>query len=157
MDFPFEAIARVVVADSKTAYVLLDLPEIEDIMPETRTKVLKDGTTRDVKRPQAERLKSYANLVCGLAFLIARTAFCTGPTLNDVHIAAYTQRRQKRTGEVQDDFVYEVAISRGVSAALEHAKVDPVTEMLALKSRMKQSASGDLTKIAPPTWMDAGK
>lgn len=155
LDFPFEAICRVEVPDANTAYVLLDLPEIEDVLPETRTKVLKDGTKKEVKRPKGERLAPYANLVCGLGLVVARSAFIAGPTLRTIHVAAYTQRKQKRKDEIADDYVYEVAVAREADAAIDHADVDPVAEIERLGARMKRAASGELAKIAAPTWLDA--
>lgn len=152
VDFPFEALCRVAIPDAGSAYVLLDLPEVEDVLPETRTKVLKDGTKKEVKRAKGDRMTAYARLACGLAFLVSRVAFEAGPTIQNVMIGAYTQRRQKRSGEVDDDFVYEVTVSRDRSVALDHEEMDPVAELQRLPSRIKQNASGDFAKVPAPTW-----
>lgn len=155
LSFPFDAQCRFEVPEPTQAYLLLDLPEIEDLLPETRTKVLKDGSSKEVKRPKAERLAGYARLVCGLAFQVARTVFAVAPKVQQVQIAAYTQRRQKRTGAIGDDFVYDVEIARYLSGTLDHAVMDPVSELERLPGRVKRSASGELGRIPPPDWHDA--
>lgn len=149
---PFDASARVAAPDASVVYLLVDLPEIEDILPETKQKVLKDGTVKEIKRPKGERLAGYSRLVCGLAFLLGRTCFAACPTADLVHIAAYTQRRQRKTGEIDDDYVYDVALPRAVSASLDHGAMDPVAELQRLEGRIKRTSSGDLGKITPPPW-----
>ena len=114
--------------------------------------MLKDGSRREVKRPKAERMTAYAGLACGLAFLVARVAFEAAPTLRTVTIAAYTQRRQRRSGEIGDDFVYEVTIGREHCAELNLQDLDPVAEIKRLPSRVKQTTTGQLSKISAPEW-----
>lgn len=155
LDFPFEALCRVDVPDAGRALLLLDLPEVEDVVPETKARVLRSGATKEVKRTKAERMEAYAGLACGLAFLMARVAFVAGPTLKTVTIAAYTQRRQRRSGALEDDFVYEVTLSRAVSAVLDPTVIDPVQELERLPSRIRRTATGEMAKIPAPAWMDA--
>ena len=150
VDFPYEIVCKVAVPEPDHAYVLVDLPEIEDVLPETRVRVLKDGTKREIKRPKGERVAAYGGLACGLAFLTSRVAFEAGPTLRTVTVAGYTQRRQRKTGQVDDDFVYEVAIHRDASAAVDHEEIDPAAQLEVMGARIKRAASGELGKIAAP-------
>lgn len=152
VDVPFEALCRVAVPDATHAYVLLDLPEVDAVLPETRVKVLKSGEKREVKRPKIDRMTAYAELACGLAFLVARVALEAGPTLRTVTVAGYTQRQQKKSASIGDDFAYEVAITRDVSARLEHDDIDPVAECERLDARLKQTATGEFAKIPAPKW-----
>jgi hypothetical protein len=154
VDFPFETDCAVAVTDAETAYVLLDLPEIEDVIPETRPKALKDGRVKQVKRTKAERFADYAQLAAGLAVLLARTAFSAGPTLQTVHVAAYTQRRHRSSGTLRDDFVYEVRFSRQEVAAVDQDDVDPLELISRAQSRISVASSGELKKIAAPEWLD---
>jgi hypothetical protein len=152
LDFPFETICRVAVSDAQTAYVLLDLPEIEDVVPENRQQVLKDGRVREVRRSKPERQHDYAHLVAGLALMLSRAGFSAGPTLASMHIAAYTQRRQPRTGVVRDDFVYEVRIDRDRSAQFDPANVDALALLTELPGRIDLGSGSQLKTIERPEW-----
>jgi len=152
LDFPFETECRVAVSDGQTAYVLLDLPEIEDVIPENRQQVLKDGRVREVRRSKQERQVDYAHLVAGLALMMARASFSAGPTLTSVHIAAYTQRRQPRTGVVRDDFVYEVRIDRDMAGQIDPADVDALALLTELPGRIDLGSGSQLKTIERPDW-----
>ena len=154
LDFPFETRCAVAVTDSRTAYVLLDLPEIEDVIPETRSKALKDGRIKQVKRTKGERFADHARLSAGLAVLLARTAFAAGPTLQMVHVAAYTQRRQRSWVVVRDEFVYEVGFSRQQVATVDPDKIDPLELVGRAQSRISIAPSGELKEIPAPEWID---
>ena len=150
--FPFETQCQVAVADAHTAYVLLDLPEIEHVVPETRQQVLKDGRLRELGRSKQERQLDYAHLVAGLALMLARAGLTAGPTVATMYIAAYTQRRQSRTGVVRDDFVYDVKVDRGVAAEWDPARVDALAVLTQLPGRIDFRTGNDLKTIDPPTW-----
>jgi hypothetical protein len=152
LDFPFETMCRVGVPDAQTAYVLLDLPEIEDVVPENREEVLKDGRVREVRRSKQERQHDYAHLVAGLALMLARAGFSAGPTLASIHIAAYTQRRQPRTGVVRDDFVYEVRIDRDMAGQIDPADVDALALLTDLPGRIDLGSGSQLKTVERPEW-----
>lgn len=155
LDFPFETSCKVAVPNSNAAYVLLDLPEIENVIPEKKPKVLKSGLIKMVKRSATERNEAYAHLATGLAILIARATFGVGPTLEVVNVAAYTQRRNGRTGLVQDDFVYEVALSKQTVAITDMMTIEPVGFLSSANARLNKSANGTLKRITEPAWIDA--
>jgi hypothetical protein len=144
--------AEIGLADAETVYVHLDLPEIEDLIPETSPRVLKDGRIKQVKRKKPERNHAYARLATGLAFMMGAATFATAPTVHTVRIAAYTQRKQRRSHLVEDAYVYEVAVPRPVYAAVDMSNVDPLELLATLESRMKPKSNYELTKLEPPTW-----
>ena len=155
IDFPFETQARVGVDDSRRAYVLIDLPEIEDVIPEVKSRALANGTLKEVRRTRQERNADYLTLVSGLALQLGRSALCAGPTLQTIHIAAYTQRRQRGTGELRDEYVYEVALERKESARWTAATVDPLEVFKVAKGRYDLRDNQELKAIRPPDWADA--
>ncbi|WP_223646984.1 hypothetical protein [Corallococcus sp. EGB] len=155
IDFPFETQARVGVGDSRRAYVLLDLPELEDVIPEVKSRALANGTLKEVRRTRQERNADYLTLVSGLALQLGRSALCAGPTLQTIHIAAYTQRRQRGTGELRDEYVYEVALERKESARWTAATVDPLEVFKVAKARCDLRDNEELKAIRPPDWADA--
>lgn len=152
LEFPFETSCSVALPDDQEAYVLLDLPEIEDAIAEDNQRVLKSGEVREVKRAQRDRRREYAELATGLALWVARTTFAAGPTLKQVHVAAYTQRRRPASGELVDDYVYEVAFTRDAAARWEGKSVDPLEALRASPGRLDLRADFQLKAIEPPSW-----
>jgi hypothetical protein len=152
IDFAFEARCDVAVIDPSTIYVLLDLPEIEDAIPETKARVLKDGRTTMTKRAKADRCGDYLHLVCGLALQVAWTALGCSPTLQVAHVAGYTQRRQPRTGILRNDFVLEVAVDRSACFRINPTVVDPVQTVTSFQSRIDPKANRELKTLTPPSW-----
>ena len=108
LDFPFETEAAISVSSDGGAFLLVDLPEIEDVIPDERTKVLKSGAVRSAKRSAADRQDAYARLTCGLVLQLAAAAFSVSPWIGEVHVAAYTQRRVAKTGALRDEYVIEL-------------------------------------------------
>ncbi|RKH54863.1 DUF4236 domain-containing protein [Corallococcus llansteffanensis] len=154
LDSPFETQARVEIVDRGQAYVLLDLPEIEDVIPEVKSRALANGSLKEVRRTKHERNTDYVNLVSGLALQLARSGFSAGPTLQSIHIAAYTQRRQKGTGTLRDEYVYEVAFERNAAARWSEATVDPIEVFNAAKCRYDLRDNLELKAITPPDWVN---
>ena len=154
LDFPFEAQCRVALSDSARAFVVVDLPEIEDVIPEVRQRALKNGTLKEVRRTKAERNADYLHLIAGIALLLARTAIGAGPTLQRVHVAAYTQRRKRGSGLIADEYVYEAVFERQEVTGWSPATVDPAQVLLASeKNRLDLRDTGELKRIDPPGWM----
>ena len=133
----------------------IDLPEIEDVIPETRYTVSKDGTLKEVKRKAADRNQTYATLVAGIAFAVAATAFAAAPSLRAVTVAGHTQRKNRNSLDAVDTYVYEVRFPRDAFVKLAPSSLEPVEAMLRLPSRIEMSATGVLKKLAEPKWADA--
>ncbi|MDC0712988.1 hypothetical protein POL68_31290 [Stigmatella sp. ncwal1] len=152
LEFPFEASCSVAIPEQYEAFVLLDLPEIEDAIAEEKQRALKSGEVKEVRRTQKERQAEYASLATGLALWVARTAFAAGPTLQRVHVAAYTQRRRPGTGELIDDYVYEVCFERTVASRWRPDEVDPIEVLRSVPSRIDLRADGQLKAIRAPEW-----
>jgi hypothetical protein len=152
IDFPFETECRVAVDDEDHVLIDLDLPEIEDVVPETEYKVLKNGTLKEAKRKVGERNAAYAELVCGLTMTIGAAALSAAPTLAAVSIAACTQRQKRASVELEDAYVIEVKLTRSSLQGVQGATVDPVAFIRRVPSRLVQMANGSLKKIPAPAW-----
>ncbi len=155
LDFAFEAECRVCLENQKTAYLLLDLPEIEDVIPELRQQVLKDGRVRSLKRKATERNGDYAVLVGGLVLWMARWCFVASPTLQNVTVAAYTQRKKRRSSDVGDEYVIIAPLERERLAPLDPAAVDPIPWLINAGSDLEQTSTLRLKKMKPPVWIDS--
>lgn len=97
--------------DSSTMELDVDLPEIED-MP-TRIASPARGLRVNFKsRTEAEIRRDYLRLVHGTVFRVAGEAFANLPTLEQVTVSAFTQRKDRATGHEADDYVLSVSIHR---------------------------------------------
>jgi hypothetical protein len=72
--------------------------------------------------------------------------------MTNVHIAAYPQRRQARTGVLRDDFVYEVRVDRNAAAESDPAHVDPLALLSELPGQVNIGTGSQLKTIEPPAW-----
>ncbi len=152
LDFPFESDCSVGIEDERVAFVNLDLPEIEDVIPETKHKVLKSGEIRDTKRKADERNSDYARLVCGLALAVAATAFAAAPTIQTVTVAAFTQRKRRGSNDAEDAYVYETRITRDTLMSLNTATIDSIAALSQCQTRLEWGTAFALKKIAAPSW-----
>lgn len=155
VDFPFDTQAYAMFASAEEVRLLLDLPEIEDVIPEVRTEVSARGELKSKRRSAAERAADYAELVLGLAYAMGAAVLSASPATERVAIAAYTQRRKRGTGEVQDEFVYDVTFDRPGLSAVRFETVNPVADALRFPSRIDVAANGTLRRIDPPGWAAA--
>lgn len=157
LDFPFETEAEFGIETAQEGYLHLDLPEIEDVVPTTRHRLLADGRLKEVKRDEAERNEEYTELVCGVGLMMASAAFAAAPTLAVIHIAAYTQREQKgrAKGHVDDDYVYVASIARQMFSGFD-AKAAKAAASMRRLAKMEQQANLRLKKLAAkeiPAWV----
>lgn len=153
IDFPFETACDVAVAAADASYMRLDLPEIEDVVPEVRLKALKRGTVKEIRRKKSERHDAYAHLAAGLALQLAGNVFAAAPSVQVVHIAAYTQRKQRGGQHTDDDYVYEISVTRGFYASMSPASVDPLIALSHLGARFERKKDGEFKKLRPPAWV----
>lgn len=155
IDFPFEALCAVAVDDEDHVLIDVDLPEIEDVIPETQLRALKNGTLSEKKRKVSERNELYAELVCGIAFAIAATTLSSAPTVAYVTVAGRTQRQKRASTDLNDDYVYEVKIPRAFFSATDANGFDPVDALRKLPSRIQVAANGALKTVQAPAWVEA--
>jgi hypothetical protein len=130
----------------------VDLPEIED-MPTRIASLAARGFRVNFKdRTDAEIRRDYLRLVNGTVFRIAGEAFANLPTLEQVTISAFTQRKDAGTGNEMDDYVLSTRIHRKdwCSIDFEHLKsIDPVEALARFEIIRSISRGGRLETIRP--------
>lgn len=90
----------------------VDLPEIED-MPNKTASVPQRGYKLSVKEMGPTQVqKLYMRHVHAIGFRIAGEAFATSPKIEQVILSTYSQRPDKATGQIQDEYLYSVKIAR---------------------------------------------
>lgn len=128
----------------------LDLPEIEDL-PGEKAVELASGAVRIKKKTLAEKREAYSACVLGLAILFADGAFLSSAGIRRTLVSGYTQRRNARTGEMEDQYVFSIAFTRGEFVNARFDRVEPAAFVEAFRNRMNPSAAGEFKTILPYT------
>lgn len=141
------AIQTEVIGEKRLVMIDLDLPEIED-MPQNALSELADGTIKIKKKTKKQQYEDYRTCVFGLGEYVASHAFAVVPQAEKIAVSAYTQRRDEKTGDLLDVFIYSVVFERGVFTK-DYQDQDPYDFCSNLKSRFYVLASGVMKEIAP--------
>ena len=128
----------------------LDLPEIED-MPEEKVVELASGAVRAKEKSQKEIREEYQLCVFGLAVFFASHVFLAGEGISDVLISGYTQRRDQRTGELEDHYIYSLVFERRRFESSTISKKDPFEFCSDCRGRLNVQSTGVLKEIVPYT------
>ena len=141
------ALQAEVLEDKGAIMIDLDLPEIED-MPQNTLAQLADGTVKIKAKTQKQQREDYKTCVFGLGEYVASHVFAIVPQTQKVVVSAYTQRRNDKTGDLEDTFIYSVIFERG-SFSENYQEKDPYAFCSGLTSRFYILASGVMKKVAP--------
>lgn len=128
----------------------VDLPEIEDV-PEDKVVELASGAVRAKDKTQKEIKADYRCCVLGLAVYMASCVFAASAGISDVLISGYTQRRDKRTGELEDCYIFSIAFERAEFENDDCANEEPEVFCSRFCSRINVLASGEMKRIEPYT------
>jgi hypothetical protein len=136
--------------DKSTLFIDLDLPEIED-MPISKVSTLASGKISIKEKPQKELKRDYALCVCGLAFYFGGLFFNISSKITTIQISGYSQRVNRKNGEVQDEYIYSVKFDRMIFETLKINKIDPVEAISNFENRLNINSVFDLKTIEPFT------
>lgn len=99
-------------SDGETLLLDVDLPEIED-MPSQTCKVSERSLKLQIKDiSQVQQRKNYMKHIHAIGFRVIGTCFASLPLLHKVVLSGYSQRPDKKTGHIQDDYLYSVSVTR---------------------------------------------
>ena len=152
LQMPFKTQCDYFLHEADTVGLHVDLPEIEDVIPDTVKAIQKYGTTKDVRRDSSERQADYAQLVMGQCLFLAAELFSYLPVTQQIKVAAYTQRARIKETDPVDSYVLDVAFDR---EAVKSFGVDENLKAFFVRqgARFNQSADGELKRIEPPSWL----
>jgi len=134
-------------------WVDLDLPEIEDL-PQCKPVELKSGQVKAKDKSQKELNQDYVTCVFGLAVFFASYLFCLSPHIGQQVISGYTQRRNERSGETEDRYIYSIVFDRDAFEQGKHKKEEPYTFSQRFRNRVNLLATSELKSIEPYTPAD---
>jgi len=152
--FPFKTNCDFFLKDPASVYLHLDLPQIEDVIPEAQKEVLKNGDTRERPRPRDERNADYARLVMGQCLYLAAELFSYLPLAHLVQVAAYTQRPRMRETDPIDTYVLDVPFEREGVRQFNPEEQHLVSFLTRQGDRFRVlPEDNSLAKIELPAWL----
>jgi hypothetical protein len=130
----------------------VDLPEIEELPRKTAAMPARGYKLSIKELPVTRYQQLYMRHVHGIGFRIIGEAFAMLPKAEEVVLSGYSQRPDKATGEVQDQYLYSVKVSRKEWAIIDFAnlqKVDPVEALARFDIRREITRTGLFKEIVP--------
>lgn len=101
------------ISDDGTSIAIdVDLPEIEDL-PTRLASVPQRGYKLSIKEMSPTQVqKLYMRHVHGIGFRLIGEAFAALPTIQEITLSGYSQRAEKTTAQVVDEYLYSVRVLR---------------------------------------------
>ncbi len=135
------------VPEQRALMLDLDLPEIEDL-PHRKLTTLKSGEVKIKDKSKKEQQDDYRKCVFGLGMYAAASALEIVPQAERVLVSAYTQRRDAKTGDVMDVFIYSLVFERG-DFKRGYQQKEPEEFCRNLRGRFYVLSSGVMKEIVP--------
>lgn len=155
LDWPRETTVSYDVSnDFKTIYLDVDLPEIED-MPQKTATIAVTGKKLNIKQKAEKQLRlEYAAHIHAIALRIASYTFATLPSLELVVLSGYSQRLDKATGNIDDEYLYSVKSLKDQMLKINYdnlEQLDTVESFENFEYIRNMTATGVFKKINPYT------
>lgn len=110
--WPRETLIDFDVGDNGTVALNVDLPEIEE-MPSKTATIPQRGYRLSIKEMGATYVqKLYMRHVHAVGFRIIGEVFAASPFIRSVVLSAYSQRPNKATGQIGNEYLYSVRVNR---------------------------------------------
>ena len=155
ISWPRETLISAEVRDSgRVVYLDVDLPEIED-MPTTTAAIPSRGLKLSIKQMPPTKLKQlYMTHVHAIGFRLIGEAFAALPVAQQVVASAYSQRRDKVTGQMKDEYLYSARVERSAWSAIDFSSdglkgLDVVEALTRFELRRVMSKTGVFKPITP--------
>lgn len=138
--------------DGQIIWVDVDLPEIEDF-PAKVAALSANGRKLNIKNKLKKQLQlEYAKHIHGIALRLAGYALATLPSAGKVVVSGYSQRLNRQTGHIVDDYLYSIKFTRSGIEQLNFddlESVDPAAAIELFEHRRNMTVTGILKAIAP--------
>lgn len=146
------AVSYEIVDHGRQVWLDVDLPEIEDL-PQKIASLASNGKKLNIKNKSQKQLQlEYAAHIHGIAFRLAGTVFAALPTAQVSIISGYSQRLDKSTGKVGDEYLFSTKVGRERYSRIDFDslnKVNPIEAMCVFESRCKMTTTGIFKVIEP--------
>lgn len=140
--------------NGKRVFVDVDLPELED-MPNKTASAPQRGYKLSIKEMSATQVQRlYMRHVHGIGFRIIGEAFSALPNAQEVVLSAYSQRPDRTTGHVTDEYLYSVRVTRASWSRMNFSNLqnlDVVDALAQFDLKRKMTKTGAFKPIEPFT------
>jgi len=130
----------------------VDLPEIEDLPPQ-QARLGASGRRLVIKAKSQKTLHlEYARHIHGIVFRLVGTVLATLPATQQVVVSGYSQRLDKTTGRINDDYLFSFKVDRQGFRRIDFQaldRLDPIAALGVFEHRRKMTASGVFRVIEP--------
>lgn len=153
VEFPRETILSFQVeSDGKGLMIDVDLPEIEDL-PTEHASIAANGIKLNIKQWSETQLrKNYMSHIHGIGFYVIGQAFVALPTIEKIVCSGYSQRLDKTTGQINDEYLFSVRVIRKEWEKINFGNlngIDLITCLGSFDIKRKMTKSGVFTSIIP--------
>ncbi len=153
IEWPRETAVSFEIPDGGTTVLLdVDLPEIED-MPTKAASVPQRGLKLTVKElPAAKVRKLYMGHVHGVLFRAIGEAFAALPTVQTVVASGYSQRPDKSTAKILDEYLLSIRVQREAWRQIDFGNLealDPADALGRFDLRRQAAKTGVFDPISP--------
>ena len=135
-------------SEKKLIAIDIDLPEIENI-PQQKAKQMANGTMKIVDKSRKEVCMDYAECVFGIAAFFASHMGNVSPIIEKILVSGYTQRRNSKTGDLQDEYVYSIVFGKQEFNEIKQKSSTAKELCLSLQNRCNILSSGVMKAIVP--------
>lgn len=151
--WPRETIVSTEILDNgKKVFIDVDLPELED-MPSKMASVPQRGYKLSVKEMSATQIQRlYMRHVHGIGFRIIGETFSALPNAQEVVLSAYSQRPDRSTGHVTNEYLYSVQVNRGSWSSINFdnlQNLDVVEALARFDLKRNMTKTGGFKPIEP--------
>ncbi|WP_244244091.1 hypothetical protein [Marilutibacter alkalisoli] len=132
----------------------VDFPEIEDLPHGVPEVAVRARELRVKPFSESAKRKLYAAHVHAVMFRLVGEAFHAAPTLGEVVASGYSQRPDKATGTIRDEYLISVVVERSGWQEIDFSRldlVDPVDALARFPLRRKMTKTGIFSAIEPYT------
>lgn len=139
-------------SSTNTVYIDIDLPEIEDIPQKTAT-IASTGKKLNIKNKTEKQLRlEYSTHIHAIALRVAAYTFATLPSIDIIIISGYSQRVDKSTAQINDEYLYSVKFNKSTFSKLNFEKIeliDPIKAFDNFENTRSMTATGIFKKVEP--------
>ncbi len=153
INWPRETLVSFDIQDQgRRIFLDVHLPEVED-MPTTKANVNKQQLRLTVKdRSQAQIRQEYVRHIFAIAFRLIGDIFAFLPASREVIFSGYSQRTDKASGHIRDDYLLSVKVNRSDWERLNFNSLeltDPVECLSQYEVRWNATKTGAISAIEP--------
>jgi hypothetical protein len=153
VEWPLETNASFEVYNGGTQVWLdVDLPEIE-MMPHRTAKVNHNKLNLTISElSKTQQQQNYMTHIHAIGFRLIGETFIALPSAQEVILSGYSQRPSKKTGHIEDEYLYSVRVYRNLWEKINFARLDllnPVACFEMFDMRRTINKAGIIDPIEP--------